>query len=113
MVEQQEGFIGYSLNSYQAEAMNFRLDSANELYALFGLAGEVGELCGLMAKAIRDGRKVDHEFQFKKELGDILWFVAAVAADNGWSLEDVASSNIYKLSSRKEAGTIQGSGDDR
>ena len=101
------------LNDYQAEAMSFRLHSATSDYALFNLSGEVGELHSLIAKAIRDGAKFDFELQVKKELGDVLWCLAAVAADYGYTLEDVAQSNINKLSKRKDVGTLQGSGNDR
>ena len=103
----------YTLNDYQAKALSFRMESANEQYAVENLAGEVGELFSLRAKAIRDGRKPDYERNVKKELGDILWSVAAVAADNGFTLADVANGNIFKLSKRKDDGTIQGSGDNR
>ena len=101
------------LNDYQAEAMGFRLPSATPEYALINLSGEVGELHSLIAKAIRDGAKYEFEMNVKKELGDILWCLSAVAADYGWTLEDVAASNINKLSQRKDNGTIQGSGDNR
>lgn len=101
------------LNDYQAEAMSFRLESANEGYALAGLVGEVSELYSLIAKAIRDGKQFDFDQNVKKELGDILWFVAAIAADAGFTLEDIGMSNIAKLSARKNKGTIQGSGDNR
>ena len=101
------------LNDYQAEAMGFRLHSATPEYALFNLSGEVGELHSLIAKAIRDGAKYEFEMNVKKELGDILWCLSAVAADYGWTLEDVAASNINKLSQRKDNRTIQGSGDNR
>lgn len=105
--------MSFTLNDYQAQAMSVRLPSANELYAKFGLVGEVGELFGFLAKAIRDGMTMEHEQYIKKELGDCLWFVAAVAADHGWTLEDVAQSNINKLFSRRDRGTLQGNGDDR
>lgn len=101
------------LNDYQAEAMSFRLPSATPDYALFNLSGEVGELHSLIAKVIRDGAKFDFELQVKKELGDVLWCLAAVAMDYGYTLEDVAQSNINKLSKRKQEGTITGSGDNR
>jgi len=103
----------YSLNDYQAAAVSFRMETADERYALDNLVGEVGELFSLLAKARRDGTKFDHDLKFKKELGDILWHVAAIAADKGWTLEHVANSNIHKLSSRKQNNTLQGSGDDR
>lgn len=102
-----------SLNDYQVDAMEVRLPSANETYALYGMVGEIGELFSHLAKAIRDGRKAEHELLIKKELGDVLWFVAAVAADNGYTLEDIAQSNLVKLYTRKEKGTLQGSGDFR
>jgi NTP pyrophosphatase (non-canonical NTP hydrolase) len=100
------------LNEYQREAMEFRLDSATTEYALFGLAGEVGEIQGYVAKSIRDGYEIDIK-HMKKELGDVLWFVAALANDLGLTLATVADGNIAKLSRRQLLGTIQGSGDDR
>lgn len=101
------------LNDYQAEAMGFRLPSATPEYALFNLSGEVGELHSLIAKAIRDGAKYEFEMNVKKELGDILWCLSAVAADYGWTLEDVAASNIFKLESRSQRGVLTGFGDNR
>lgn len=102
-----------TLNDYQIDAMGVRLPSASPEYALQGLVGEVGELLSLTAKAIRDGKKLDHELMIKKELGDILWMLAAIATDNGYTLDEIARSNLHKLYKRKEEGTLQGSGDYR
>ena len=101
------------MTDYQDQAMSFRLPSANEAYALYGLMGEVGEFYGALAKAIRDEDGAIDAVMVRKELGDILWFVAAVAADFGFDLEDIARGNLDKLSSRKDRGVIQGSGDNR
>lgn len=101
-----------NFNEYQEKAMSFRLPSADSPYAFLGLVGEVGELYGAIAKAMRDGTEIDSEY-IKKELGDILWFVAAITSDMNLNLSDVAEKNIDKLTSRKIRGTIQGSGDDR
>lgn len=100
------------LNEYQKKAMEFRLDTANEAYALLGIAGEVGELLSLVAKGIRD-EVVIEDSKLVKELGDILWFVAAIAHDLKFDLNDIAQKNVEKLSKRKENGTIKGDGDDR
>lgn len=105
--------MSYTLNDYQAEAQSVRLLSAGPQYALLGLSGEVGELHSVVAKAIRDGRKYEYDQNIKKELGDVLWFIAAIAADHGFTLEEVAIANINKLKDRKDRGTLQGSGDDR
>jgi NTP pyrophosphatase (non-canonical NTP hydrolase) len=93
--------------------MHYRLHTADKEYALLNIGGEVGELLSLEAKAKRDGMLLTHEQNAKKELGDILWHVAALAADYGFTLEEVALSNINKLSERARKGTIKGSGDDR
>lgn len=101
------------MNDYQNEAMSFRMETATPLYAVLNLAGEVGELNSLMAKAIRDGRKEDYDINVKKELGDVLWSVAAIAIDHGYTLQDIADANINKLSQRKIYNTLTGSGDNR
>ena len=99
------------LNVYQWDAMKTRLPTADENYALFNLSGEVGELHSLIAKSIRDS-KLDMEL-VKKELGDILWCLAAVVGDCGFTLEEVARANLEKLQKRKQNNTLQGNGDSR
>ncbi len=99
------------LNQYQYDAMKTRLKTANANYALYNLSGEVGELHSLVAKYIRDG-KIDLEL-VKKELGDILWCLAAVVGDYGFTLEEVAQTNLNKLAKRQKNNTLTGSGDNR
>lgn len=103
-----------NFTEYQMKAMSFRLPSANSEYALLNLAGEVGEVLSLEAKLIRDGGNIaEYRAKLKKELGDVLWHVAAIAMDNHMDLNDVAEGNIHKLAQRQTNNTIQGNGDDR
>lgn len=103
-----------NFTEYQMKAMAFRLPSATADYALFNLAGEVGEVLSLEAKLIRDGGSIDeYRAKLKKELGDVLWHIAAIARDNGMDLTDIAVGNIDKLANRQKNNTIQGNGDDR
>ena len=97
---------------YECPAMKLRMASANAEYARLGLAGETGELLGYLAKSIRDGFEADVD-HVEKELGDILWFVAAIAYDHGLTLESCAAVNLAKLTSRKERGVLGGNGDNR
>lgn len=105
--------MNYTLNDYQADAMSVRLESANDRYAILGMISEAGEVADLVAKGIRDGRKPDYDLNMKKELGDVLWGIAAIAADHGFTLEDVALTNRNKLFDRSKRGVLTGSGDDR
>lgn len=96
------------------KAMAFRLPTATADYALFNLAGEVGEVLSLEAKLIRDGGSIDeYRAKLKKELGDVLWHIAAIAKDNGMALEEVAVANIDKLADRQARNKLNGSGDNR
>ena len=87
------------------------------IYPALGLCSEAGEIAGKVKKSIRDDLDYWQEEQFKedltKELGDVLWYVAALASDLDISLNDVAEKNVQKLASRKKRNMIGGSGDNR
>lgn len=88
----------------------------NYIYPTLGLAGETGEVAEKIKKVIRDKggvvSEVDQE-EIKKELGDVLWYVAQIATELKISLEDIAGHNLEKLLSRLERNQIGGSGDNR
>lgn len=86
------------------------------IYPTLGLAGEAGEVAEKMKKVLRDNNGVFTEEkveEIKKELGDVLWYLAAISSDLNINLEDVAQMNIDKLFKRKEKGKLHGSGDNR
>lgn len=55
----------------------------------------------------------EREADLQKEAGDILWQLAGLCSVMGWSLEDIAQQNLYKLASRKQRNVIDGNGDNR
>lgn len=81
-------------------------------YPAIGLSGEVGEILNKVKKYWRDGKNVNVE-ELKGELGDVLWYVAALASELDLKLEDIAASNITKLEGRIKRETLSGSGDNR
>jgi NTP pyrophosphatase (non-canonical NTP hydrolase) len=94
----------------------FPKDKALEYLAL-GMTSEAGEVAGKVKKLIRDGEDVEG-FEIKKlaiasEIGDVLWYCAMMAKEVGVPLNDIMKENLKKLHSRKERGTLSGSGDDR
>ena len=107
------------LSEYQEKAKTTALypNVGNNLsYPALGLGGEVGEVLNKVKKVDRDHEgKVTDEYRaiFKKEIGDVLWYIAALATELNLDLNDIAQANIDKLLSRKERGTLHGDGDDR
>lgn len=51
--------------------------------------------------------------QVTKELGGLLWYVAACCQELGIKASDVAAANLLELAGRAQRGTLAGSGDDR
>ncbi|MCC6591578.1 MAG: nucleoside triphosphate pyrophosphohydrolase family protein [Bryobacterales bacterium] len=96
----------------------------NLVYPTLGLAGESGEVAEKVKKLIRDQgvnspEELDAEARYEfrmalaKELGDVLWYVAAICHECGMRMEAVADLNLAKLASRKQRGVLNGSGDAR
>lgn len=85
-------------------------------YFALGLNGEAGEIAEKLKKVIRnhngDITKLDLE-DFKKELGDVLWYLAMMTSQVGLSFEDVAATNLAKLADRKARNVIKSTGDYR
>lgn len=86
------------------------------LYPAIKLNGEAGEIAEEVGKALRDDKGVltmERKAAIRKELGDVLYYVARIAKELDISLNDVAAENMSKLRSRKERGVLMGSGGDR
>lgn len=86
------------------------------VYPALGMTGESGEVADKVKKVIRDNGAVftdEKKREIAKEIGDVMWYCAALANDLGYSLEEVGKMNIAKLQSRKDRGMLGGSGDNR
>lgn len=105
-------------NAYQNAARKTALyaDAYRVTYPALGLASEAGEVAGKVKKVLRDRGGDFSEDQIAAigdELGDVLWYVATLAADLGIEMDEIAARNIEKLRSRQERGAIRGDGDKR
>ena len=105
-------------NKYQETAVETAIypDTHRILYPALGMAGEAGEVANKVKKIIRDGTENmpdDWKDQLASEIGDVLWYCAALANDLGMPLALIAAQNRDKLLERKQKGMISGSGDKR
>ena len=114
--------MSLTMNDYQAECASTMIYDMKVIYPAFGLANEAGEVLGKMKKMIRDQKvQLDQpsalsdkqRTDIAAELGDVMWYIAALSRDLGISLNQVAHMNLEKLASRKQRGVLGGSGDNR
>jgi NTP pyrophosphatase (non-canonical NTP hydrolase) len=70
-------------------------DELNRLIPLLGMIGEMGSVASEHKKRLRDGQSyTTFNEKFKKELGDVLWYISTLAGDMGITLDDVARANL-------------------
>ena len=77
-----------------------------------GLVGEAGEVAEKVKKLIRDKSRFTKD-DIIKELGDVIFYVTALANYYGSDLQEVIEENVVKLDGREARGTLKGSGDNR
>ncbi len=108
------------LDEYQKKAkLTAHLESVPVdplVFLALGLTGESGEVAEKIKKILRnDGGKMSKKARegIKLELGDVLWYVSQLADILGYKLDDIAVTNLKKLTSRDKRGVLSGEGDNR
>ena len=112
-----------SINEYQKlaiETASYPDRGSNMIYPVLGLVGEAGETADKIKKfyrnlGITDAKKLNTEQKLglAKEMGDVLWYLAALADELEIDLSYIAQLNIEKLYDRKARGVIKSEGDNR
>ncbi|HIA92156.1 TPA: hypothetical protein EYO12_03525 [Candidatus Saccharibacteria bacterium] len=107
-----------TLYEYQKQALTTVINSGDTMLLRFvlGLVGESGEVAEKFKKWLRDTDgdvNLLDKAEITKELGDILWYIATLADQLGISLDEIAHTNLAKLSSRQQRNRLSGSGDNR
>ena len=106
-------------NEYQEIAGTLAIypDKGNNItYPTLGIAGEAGEVADKIKKILRDDGGVvsdEKKEDLKLELGDVLWYISALADELGLTMDEIVAANVDKLLGRRERGTLGGSGDHR
>lgn len=96
-----------TLDGYQAEVLRTIPENADKQRRLacfgLGVTGEAGEVADLIKKHVGHGHELDAD-KLRLELGDVLWYVAALAHLTNTSLSEIAEMNLKKLEARYPNG---------
>ena len=109
------------MNKYQSDAIKTAVypDQGlllGKIYCALKLNGEAGEVAEKIGKVVRDDSSIfttEKTLEIAKELGDVLWYVAVLSNEFGFTLEQIADINIDKLRKRKQGNKLHGEGDNR
>lgn len=98
-------------------ADDFLHETGSVLYTVLGLVGEAGEVVDVVKKAWRKhpngfGTMLEEDYdgmcsKVMDELGDVMWYVAALCSELDLNFEAVLSQNVTKLAQRKAEGTLK------
>lgn len=100
------------VTEYQHRAARTLIDAPDAEYSpeqimlvwnAIGLAGEAGEVADTVKKAVFHQHGIDRDVLIK-ELGDVLWYVAALCTKLEIPMGDVMARNIAKLEQRYPSG---------
>lgn len=86
------------------------------LYLTVAMCGEAGEVADKVKKIYRDHEGIVNivdEQEIAAELGDVLWYLTAIAVKLRVPLWSIAKCNIDKVNRRINMETLHGSGDYR
>ena len=82
---------------------NTVVDFGGLINGCLGLAGESGETLDMIKKWVFHEKELDKE-HLKKEIGDVMWYVAMICESAGFDLDDVLQTNVDKLKARYPEG---------
>ena len=75
----------------------------NKIIPFLGIIGEAGSVISELKKHLRDGENyTNYSTKLKEELGDVLWYISAIATQYDLNLTEIAQDNVKKIKDRFE-----------
>lgn len=92
-----------NIDAYQQQAEMFSNGNVKSTHRMtmgaLGVAGEAGELADEIKKLVYHEKPIDID-RIRKEIGDVLWYLAYLCSVFDLNLSDVAQANLDKLKAR-------------
>ena len=99
-----QNYSDFTARLYELEKQGFPTERL--LTAAVGMSAEAGEFTEVVKKIIFQGKPVNEEnlFHLKRELGDIMWYVAQACMGLDTTIDEIIEMNVDKLKSRYPGG---------
>jgi len=104
--KESQDYSHFTARLFQLEREGF--PTQRLLTAAVGMSAEAGEFTEVVKKIIFQGKPVneDNLFHLKRELGDIMWYVAQACIGLDISIDEVIEMNVDKLMARYPGGNF-------
>ena len=104
--EQSKSHEAFVYRIQELEGQGF--PSERLLTAAVGMSAEAGEFTEIVKKIVFQGKPVNEEnlFHLKRELGDIMWYVAQACMGLDTTIDEIIEMNVEKLEKRYPGGSF-------
>ena len=106
--KESKDYISFNSRCFEIQSGDDGIPVHRLLTAALGICAEGGEFTEVVKKIVFQGKPVNEEnlFHLKRELGDIMWYIAQACMGLNVSLDEIIEMNVEKLSARYPEGAF-------
>ena len=104
--KESKDYISFNSRCFELQTGDDGIPIHRLLTAALGMSAESGEFTEVVKKIVFQGKPVNEEniFHMKRELGDIMWYVAQACMALDTNFDEIIEMNVDKLKSRYPGG---------
>ena len=104
--EESKDYIPFNSRCFEIQSGDDGIPIHRLITAALGMGAESGEFTEVVKKIVFQGKPVneDNIFHMKRELGDVMWYVAQACMSLDTTIDEIIEMNVEKLKARYPGG---------
>ena len=104
--EESRDYIPFNSRCFEIQSGDDGIPIHRLITAALGMGAESGEFTEVVKKIVFQGKPVneDNIFHMKRELGDVMWYVAQACMSLDTTIDEIIEMNVDKLKARYPGG---------
>ena len=106
--EESKDYIPFNSRCFEIQSGDDGIPIHRLITAALGMGAESGEFTEVVKKIVFQGKPVneDNIFHMKRELGDVMWYVAQACMSLDTTIDEIIEMNVEKLQARYPGGSF-------
>ena len=106
--EESRDYIPFNSRCFEIQSGDDGIPIHRLITAALGMGAESGEFTEVVKKIVFQGKPYteDNIFHMKRELGDIMWYVAQACMSLDTTIDEIIEMNVEKLQARYPGGSF-------